>query len=254
MRLSVSDLTEPIPAATLVLMRPGASAPELLVTERAAGMSFAAGAIVFPGGRVDSDDHLLADRIARGVPHAADRIAAIRETIEEVGVAVGVTGPPDPDLAGQLRQKLKNGQPFSAVVADNGLGLDLDALTPFARWCPAFHRRRFDTKFFLASAPADAPEPLADEAEAVRAYWATAEAVLADARAGRARIIFPTRRNLERIAQFGSIDAARDHVERFPMQLVVPWFEERGGERFLCIPEAIGYPVTAEREDIALRD
>jgi 8-oxo-dGTP pyrophosphatase MutT (NUDIX family) len=77
-----------IPAATLVLMRPAAAgAPELLMLERTQDMAFAAGALVFPGGRIDPDDHQLAERIGGGLADAAARIAAIRETIEETGLA-----------------------------------------------------------------------------------------------------------------------------------------------------------------------
>jgi len=49
----MNDLPDPIPAATLVLMRKaqrGAS-PQILMMERTANMAFAAGALVFPGGR-----------------------------------------------------------------------------------------------------------------------------------------------------------------------------------------------------------
>ncbi|MBC7985273.1 MAG: NUDIX hydrolase, partial [Sphingomonadaceae bacterium] len=76
-----------IPAATLVLIRDRADAPpELLMVERAAGMAFAGGAMVFPGGRIDPGDHALAANAAlhhggSGVPdETAARIAAIRET------------------------------------------------------------------------------------------------------------------------------------------------------------------------------
>ena len=56
----MSDLPEPIPAATLVLMRPAPSGPpELLMIERTGNMAFAAGALVFPGGRIDADDQRL---------------------------------------------------------------------------------------------------------------------------------------------------------------------------------------------------
>ncbi|MGQ0590584.1 MAG: NUDIX hydrolase, partial [Sphingosinicella sp.] len=52
----MSDLPEPIPAATLILMRPRLSAPsDLLMTERTGQMAFAAGALVFPGGRIDPE-------------------------------------------------------------------------------------------------------------------------------------------------------------------------------------------------------
>ena len=70
-----------IPAATLVLWRDRAGGPEVLVVQRSTRMAFAAGAIVFPGGRVDEADRELA--ISLGRPDDAPKITAIRETIEE---------------------------------------------------------------------------------------------------------------------------------------------------------------------------
>ena len=60
-----------IPAATLVIMRPsGNGGPdEILMVKRASNMAFAAGAVVFPGGRVDPDDHLVAERYEIGRAH-----------------------------------------------------------------------------------------------------------------------------------------------------------------------------------------
>jgi hypothetical protein len=34
---------------------------------------------------------------------------------------------------------------------------------------------------------------------------------------------------------------------------ITPWVEERDGGRWVCIPEGIGYPVTAERYETARR-
>jgi len=251
----MTDLPEPIPAATLILMRPSAAgAPELLVMERAKSMAFAAGALVFPGGRIDPDDHLLAQRIGNRLEFAAARVAAIRETIEETGIAPAVTQPPDPRIVHQIRQELEEGTPFSTLVEAFGLTLDLAALTPFARWCPTFQEaRRFDTLFFVAEAPGGAAVATASEAEAVRTLWATAEEVLEEADSGRGRIIFPTRRNLERLARFASIEEARADAERHPARKVVPWIEERGGDKWLCIPDDLGYPVTAELLETARR-
>ena len=249
-----NDLPPPIPAATLILMRPGPRGPELLMMERAHTMAFAAGALVFPGGRIDPDDEALAERVGGEVDHAAARIAAIRETIEETGLAPALLPMPPRPVIAQLRQELEEGTPFSALIESQGLNLDLQALVPFARWCPTFKEaRRFDTLFFLTEAPADAALPYAAQAEAVRTLWATAADILEEANSGRARIIFPTRRNLERLARFNSIDEARADAALHPVQKVVPWIEERSGEKWLCIPEDIGYPVTAERLDTARR-
>ena len=247
----MSDLPEPIPAATLVLMRARADGPpELLMTERTGHLAFAAGALVFPGGRIDADDHLTADLFGTD----AAKVAAIRETIEETGLAPGVTPAPDPAMVAALRQGIADEEPFASLLAAHGLRLEPDWLTPFARWCPNFREtRRFDTLFYLAEAPADAPEPEVSAHEAVRAFWASAETILADIEAGHARAIFPTRRNLERLARFGSIAEAHADAARHPVTTVTPWIEERGGAPMLCIPEGIGYPVTAEPLETARR-
>ena len=88
-------MPKPIPAATLVIFRdqPGSDAPDLLMVERSAKMVFAAGAAVFPGGRIDDADF----EFARTLGHAdfeeyGARIAAVRESIEETGIAVAVEG------------------------------------------------------------------------------------------------------------------------------------------------------------------
>jgi 8-oxo-dGTP pyrophosphatase MutT (NUDIX family) len=243
----VSELPDPIPAATLVLMReaPGGP-PHLLMIERTRDMAFAAGALVFPGGRIDPDDHLAAEWFGVGLEHAAARVAAIRETIEETGIAPAFRTPPAPALASQIRQELEEGTPFSAILEAHGLELDLAALVPFARWCPNFREaRRFDTFFFLARAPEGADASPA-AAEAVRSFWAPAAEVLADIAAARAHAIFPTRRNLERLACFASFGEARADAEARPVRKVVPWVEERDGVSWLCIPHDLGYPVTAE--------
>lgn len=251
----MSDLPDPIPAATLILMRPGpAGAPELLMMERTKAMAFAPGALVFPGGRIDPDDVALAERIGDGIAYGAARVAAIRETIEEAGIAPGVVPAPTPEQISQMRQELEDGTPFSVLLDTLGLGLDLQALTPFTRWCPNFKEaRRFDTLFFVAEAPADAVLGVAQQAEAVRTLWTTAQQVLDDTNAGRGRVIFPTRRNLERLARFASVEEARADAERHPMQKIVPWIEERDGLQWLCIPEGVGYPVTAELLETARR-
>jgi 8-oxo-dGTP pyrophosphatase MutT (NUDIX family) len=237
----MSELPDAIPAATLVLMREGGGGPpELLVTERTGAMAFAAGALVFPGGRIDADDQLTADLMGTD----AARVAAIRETIEETGLAPALVPAPD---AIALRAGLADEEPFASLLAAQGLAIDAEALTPFARWCPNFREtRRFDTLFFLAEAAADAPEPVVSEHEAVRAFWASAADILAELEAGRAHAIFPTRRNLERLAGFASIAEARADAARHPVKKITPWVEERGGEPHVCIPEGIGYPVTSE--------
>ena len=250
----MSDLPQPVPAATLVLMREAKSGPpQLLVMERTGHMAFAAGALVFPGGRIDPEDRESARRCA-GIADAPARLAAIRETIEETAIVPAVAPPADPALALDLRDGIAQGRPLLDLLADHGLALDLDSLTPFARWCPNFREtRRFDTLFFLAEAPPGAAEPRISEAEAVRAFWASAADILAEIDSGRAHAIFPTRRNLERLARFASIDEARADAARHPVSRITPWVEDRDGAPHVCIPDNIGYPVTSEPLETARR-
>ena len=250
----MSDLPEPVPAATLVLMREAKSGPpQLLVMERTGHMAFAAGALVFPGGRIDAEDREAAELFA-GMTDAAARLAAIRETIEETGIVPAVAPPADPALALKLRDGIAQGRPLLELLAQHGLALDLESLTPFARWCPNFREtRRFDTLFFLAEAPPGVAEPTISEAEAVRAFWASAADILAEIDSGRAHAIFPTRRNLERLARFGSIEEARADAARHPVSRITPWVEDRDGAPHVCIPDNIGYPVTSEPLETARR-
>lgn len=250
----MSDLPEPIPAATLVLMREASSGPpQLLVMERTGHMAFAAGALVFPGGRIDPEDREAAERFPH-VPDAAARLAAIRETIEETGIVPAVEPAADPALADRLRSHLDQGRPLLETFAEHDLMVDPGLLVPFARWCPNFREtRRFDTLFFLAEAPPGAAEPIVSEAEAVHAFWASAADILAELEANRAHAIFPTRRNLERLARFSSIAEARADAALHPVVCITPWVEDRDGGPHVCIPENIGYPVTSEPLETARR-
>ncbi|TCP33768.1 NUDIX domain-containing protein [Sphingomonas sp. BK235] len=240
-----------IPAATLIVMRDRAgAAPELLLVERSPRLAFAAGATVFPGGRIDPGDHALAATLgARDRDGAAARIAAVRETIEETGVAIGLA---DPSRVAAIRERLRAGAPLAAAL--DGAALDLERLVPFAHWRPAErHARVFDTLFYLARWPEGAPEPTVDATENVRVEWASARATLDAAARGTRTLIFPTRRNLERLAQFASHDEAVAQARATPLRRITPWIETRAGVDHLCIPDDLGYPVTAEPVDAARR-
>jgi 8-oxo-dGTP pyrophosphatase MutT (NUDIX family) len=239
MASDVSD--QPIPAATVVVMRdvPG-GAPELLMLERSQAMAFAGGALVFPGGRIDPGDHVLA-----ADEEGTAKVAAVREAIEEAGVAIGVTPSPDARAIATMRAALHGGAAMAEALA--GRKLALDALVPFARWLPrGVAHRVFDTHFFLAQLPDDAPAPSVDATENSRLFWMSATDVLAEAAAGRAKIIFPTRLNLERLSLYGSCADAVADAARYPIRTITPWVEARGGVDQLCIPDDLGYPVTSE--------
>jgi hypothetical protein len=102
-------------------------------------------------------------------------------------------------------------------------------------------------------APPAAPAPVFAVSVAVRAFWASAAEILAEVEAGRAHVIFPTHRNLERLARFASIAEARADAARHPVTKITPWVAEVDGAPHVCIPEGIGYPVTSEPLETARR-
>ena len=241
------DSSAPIPAATLVTVRePPNGPPELLMVERAEAMAFAGGALVFPGGRIDEGDRAL----GAGLHDGAARVAAIRETLEETAIPVAVSPVPSRELALELQGELLAERSFADLLKRHELELDPAALVPLARWVPKFHAiRRFDTLFFLARAPDPDRRPNAIEGECTGAFWISASDALERERTGAARLIFPTRRNLERLALHDSFAAMVADAQAHPVEPISPWVEEIEGESFITIPDGIGYPVTREKLD-----
>ena len=249
-------MTDPaIPAATLVTWRDPVvvgDTPLILVVERSARMVFAAGALVFPGGRIDAEDRALAATL--GHPDDAAKVSAIRETIEESGVAPALLGDITPALGLALQQSLIDGAPFAELLSRHNLALDLDALIAFARWKPAFaHARTFDTMFFLAPAPAGEWAPRPQPGECVAAEWASPADLIARIDRGAASAIFPTKRNLERLAQHTHFAAAIADANAYPIDTITPWIEEVAGQRHVCIPTDRGYPIASEPLETAFR-
>jgi hypothetical protein len=115
---------------------------------------------------------------------------------------------------------------------------------------PKFHAvRRFDTLFFVAQAPAGDWAPRVVEGECADASWITAAEVLEREQRGEARLIFPTRRTLERLALHRTFGEIRADALAHAIEPVTPWVEEKDGERFITIPSHLGFPVTQERLD-----
>jgi len=133
-----------IPAATVVIFRNGENdaPPEILMQIRSRTMAFAGGMAVFPGGRVDDADFELAEKwiakrgLTMPIHEAAHRIAAIRETLEEAGLALGMTGTITDQTAKAGREMLAEDNALAPVLEKFGWQLDLDAIIPFARWFP----------------------------------------------------------------------------------------------------------------------
>ncbi|QIQ85482.1 NUDIX domain-containing protein [Erythrobacter sp.] len=253
---------EGIPAATIIIFRnaPEGGPPEVLMTVRSRNMTFAGGMAVFPGGRVDPEDYALGEDIAResggamDADEAAHQIAAVRETLEETGLALGLAGDIDAVKAGEARAMLMREGALAPVLEAFGWRLDLAQITPFARWFPKNENivRVYDTRFYLADLGTGAVDVSIDHAENTRLFWTTAAGALEAAERGEIKLIFPTRRNLERLALFASFAEARAQAEAIPVRTIMPRVEERDGKPMLTILEDAGYPVTAEvLDDVA---
>lgn len=250
--------TQPsIPAATIVVFRrgPEGEPPEILMTIRHKAMTFAGGMAVFPGGRVDEADRALAASLDCEAEEGAHRVAAIREALEETGLAVGIAERPSAADVRRARELLLADGALAPVLDAMGWTIDLDAVVPFARWHPKNERipRIFDTRFYLADLGTGAVELEIDQTETTHLFWTTAAGALEAADRGEISLIFPTRRNLERLALFGSFAEARAQAEAIPVQTITPWMADRDGERWLMIPDDAGYPVPGEPLSSAAR-
>ncbi len=243
----------PVPAATLLLLRDGARGLEILMTVRHSGFSFGAGAMVFPGGKLEAGDRELLRRCA-GAAGADDaalelRVAAIRETFEECGILLarkrgGAALLPESAVK-ELRRRHAGGADFAAMVEEAGLELAGDLLVPFAHWItPVTSPRRFDTLFFIAPAP---PDQLAshDGREAVEVTWTTPESAIADGDVGRRHLMFATYVNLLKLARYRTSAEAIAAAPRGPLVTVTPELVEAPEGQEFRIPAAAGYGLTS---------
>ena len=237
-----------IPAATVVIFRRAESGPpELLMVQRSQELRFAGGAAVFPGGKVDSADRTLAAELTADgdLEVAAARIAAIRETLEETGLVIAVREPVSAQDAAAARAMLIADGRLAPVIEAFGWTLEPHRLTLYAHWCPPVDRA-FDTRFFVADLGTGAVDITVDATENTRLFWASAARALEMADAGEISVIFPTRRNLERLAQFASFEDTLEHIARHPVRRIRPGQVERDGEIWLEIPDGHGYPVLGQ--------
>jgi len=245
-------------ASTMLLLREGAAGMEIFMVVRHHEIDFASGALVFPGGSVEPGDRDVAARpelFAGGEGIDPDllalRIGGVRETFEECGVLLarpkGSQALVGADRLRALDQShradLEAGKlAFADLVAGEGLVLALDLLVPFAHWItPVRMPKRFDTHFFLAVAPAD-QVAIHDGKEAVDSVWIGPQQSLDDAKSGRFKILFPTERNLIKLARSRTAAEAFARARSEVVVTVMPeMIKGADGQRQLRIPKDAGY-------------
>jgi len=259
--------TDAIPAATILLLRDEPNF-EVLMVERHANISFAGGALVFPGGRIDAGDR---DPDWAGycdsyheVPEVelAPRIASIREAFEETGILLArhkangklIDGTVTHDLDPWRKQIEEDDRKFLELVRQEKLTLACDALHLFARWiAPKNARhRRFDTWFFAAKTPMG-QEAREDGNEAMEAIWFAPDEAIKARDMGQRKMIFPTARNLELLNVSDSVESAIHYAGVRRIERVQPEIIERNDEHYVSIPDGLGYPVTEELLATAMR-
>lgn len=191
-------------AASVIMVRQASGGKlEVYVQHRATTMDFAAGAVVFPGGRTDAEDSAF--------QFAEDAQPVLNEHVH--GWQRTSLGSTNRDQAlTNSSMMLRTG--LREVEEETGVGLQPKILRPWENLItPVGYPKRFDTFFFLATPDADVmPENITTEA--VSADWQPIEAILNDADDERIQLMRPTKFLLLNIVELGTI---QDLLSRDPI-------------------------------------
>ncbi len=254
-------------AATVMLVRDTGDGMEVFMLRRNLNSDFVGGAYVFPGGAVDeADRHADLERICQGrsdeaaseqlgIAHGglAYWVAAIRESFEEAGVLLAVPEGDhhvisfaDPDTAARFvehRRVVDAGEKRLIEICElERLRLDVDRIHYFSHWItPVGPPRRYDTRFFVAAAPAE-QVPLHDDRETIANLWVRPLDALERHRRGELDLIFPTIKNLEAIGPFERSADLLAHAQSISaVPAILPRIvHDEGGMRIL-LPSDPGY-------------
>lgn len=224
------------PAATVIIVRDLGEPYEIFMLRRTNAAAFAGGMYVFPGGRVDGDDHLHAydavrvgptaqqgpQQLALGAEWRGYWIAGIRETFEEAGLLLAYTSQGDllsydddatHDRFRDYRHAVHGGQlSLRELCAREHVKLAVDRIHFFNRWVTPLGRpRRFDTRFFLAEAPLG-QTGRHDDKETDDSVWISPREALDRHDAGDFGLMGVTRIQLQSLAAFDSMSALHDSV------------------------------------------
>lgn len=250
----MAEPATPRPSATVMIARDGAGGIEIFMVARDRQVDFASGAVVFPGGKVDPDDH--ADTWTGAVaalpekgPESQYWIAAVRETFEESGLLIAERAGGGRLSAGDVaeigaahRARILDGSvKFSALARSLGLVPAFGEMVHFAYWVtPVTMPKRFETHFFLVHAPED-HVATHDGQEAVRSFWVTPAELIAEADAGKQVLVPATRANLELLAESATVAEALAAARDRAIVPVMPVVEKADGGILIKIRDDAGY-------------
>jgi glyoxylase-like metal-dependent hydrolase (beta-lactamase superfamily II)/8-oxo-dGTP pyrophosphatase MutT (NUDIX family) len=217
---------QPRPAATLILLRPGAGGVETLMIQRAQSAVFLGGAYVFPGGSLDEEDSIQERVLGLTDAQASQRlnlpsgglayyIAAVRECFEEAGVLLAVDSRKQTISAPRAARLMSHrDKPFHEFLKAEDLYIPAGDLAYYGHWITAPGRaRRFDTRFFVALAP-EGQEGAHDAAETVHSLWIAPDDALARGERGEIELVFATQHTLRDLGRFEDPREAFAHASQ----------------------------------------
>lgn len=261
----MGDNLPPRPAATVLTLRDAPEGYEILMMRRNVASDFVGGAYVFPGGAVDPDDarasslvlglsdEEASSRLGLASGGLAYYVAGLRELFEEAGLLracdpagnpVNLEGPSG-SRAAAIRERLnqRDGD-FLGMLGEEGFRLDLRDVEYLAHWItPVGSPRRYDTRFFVTTAP-DRQVAVHDDGETVAERWLRPRDALGAHGRGEMAMLLPTIRNLQAIAGFDSAGEVLAYTRSLTsIAAVEPQLVERDGVVIAVTPGDEGFPV-----------
>lgn len=255
MELNTEEITTPPrPAATVVLLRDDGPGLEVLMMKRHGQSDAFGGAYVFPGGKLDPEDHapaLLgrADapaetlHAALGEPQleastaAALFVAAVRETFEECGILMAHGA--DAAATEFAMRRARDGLGFGELVGELDLRLRIAGMVPWTRWITprlaSASRKRFDTRFFVAQVPEGAVARH-DQREATDAAWMRPRAALERYWDREIELAPPQIQSLVHLARFSRAAEVLAEARHRPPPLIEPEPFDVDGMRVIVYP------------------
>ena len=255
---------QPRLASTVMLLRdiPGGQQTkgiEVFMVRRVVQSEFMPDIFVFPGGSVTADDKLAeqtegvyepvmptgADPEGRTALGSGARAAAIRELFEEANVLLahreGTVLAVNEEMVTRFanyRQAFNERRGFLVEMARaEHLVLAMNSLAYFAHWItPEGMPKRFDTHFFLASAPAQ-QEAIYDNLETSDGIWILPKNAIERSQQGTFPIAFPTFHQLRDLSAFETVqDAIQVTATRY-VPTHIPKLSIQNGVAHVSLPE-----------------
>jgi 8-oxo-dGTP pyrophosphatase MutT (NUDIX family) len=264
MLVLTSMVTVPQKATTIILLREGIFTEfEVFLLRRHEKSSFMAGNYVYPGGRIDPNDHSLeiCPHIKGISPEEARRTlgaalsleeslacwtAGIRELFEEAGVLLAYDQHGAPVVFKTSEEKkrffhyrdlLHRGEiTLCRLAQKEGLLIALDQFHYYAHWItPEARPQRFDTYFFVARHPAG-QEAVHDQEETTAGIWITPREALKENLTGEVVLSPPTLKTLEDLSRYQTINEVFDSLKRKQIRPILPFLTKVSDETVILFP------------------